>query len=203
MLPFSQTELRILKKLQTPAKVQDFVNAIPFNFERDGVDTIKSPVRTFRENNAHCFEGALLAAYVLSLHGHKPLLMCLKSTDDDFDHVVALFNMNGYWGAVSKTNHAVLRYREPVYKTVRELALSYFHEYFLDSGKKTLRYYTAPLNLNEFEDNWVYADEDLWGIDQEIDASRHFEIVPRKNRRFLRGADQIERDAGKLVEWKK
>lgn len=200
---FTQKEIKKLRNLTTPAKVQDFVNAIPFNFERDGKDTIKSPLRTLRENNAHCFEGALLAAYALSLHGHKPLLMCLKSIDTDFDHVVALFKMNGYWGAISKTNHVVLRYREPVYKTVRELAMSYFHEYFLDDGQKTLRSYTKPLDLNSFSEDWIDSMQDLWGIDEGIDMQRHFEIVPRKNLRFLRGADPIERLAGKIEEWKK
>ena len=127
MSDFTSTEIKYLKTLTTPAKVQDFLNAIPFNFEIDGKDTIKSPLRILRTWNAHCFEGALLGAYVLSLHGNKPMLLHLNSMKNDFDHVVALFKVNGYWGALSKTNHAVLRYREPVYKTVRELAMSYFH----------------------------------------------------------------------------
>jgi hypothetical protein len=192
-----------IRTLQTPAKIQDFLNTIPFNFELDGVDTLKSPLRTLRENNAHCFEGALLAAYLLSLQGYTPLLMYLQSTKKDFDHVIAPFKVNGYWGAISKTNHAVLRYREPVYKTVRELALSYFHEYFLDDGTKTLRYYTEPLDVTVFDDSWIDSEEDLWGIDAELDKMKHFEIVPKKYLKKLRKADQVEREAGKIVEWKK
>lgn len=192
-----------IRTLQTPAKIQDFLNTIPFNFELNGVDTLKSPLRTLRENNAHCFEGALLAAYLLSLQGHTPLLMYLQSTKKDFDHVIAPFKVNGYWGAISKTNHAVLRYREPVYKTIRELALSYFHEYFLDDGTKTLRYYTEPLDVTVFDDSWIDSEEDLWGIDTELDKMKHFEIVPKKYLKKLRKADQVEREAGKIVEWKK
>jgi hypothetical protein len=192
-----------IRTLQTPAKIQDFLNTIPFNFELDGVDTLKSPLRTLRENNAHCFEGALLAAYLLSLQGYTPLLMYLQSTKKDFDHVIAPFKVNGYWGAISKTNHAVLRYREPVYKTIRELALSYFHEYFLDDGTKTLRYYTEPLDVTVFDDSWIDSEEDLWGIDAELDKMKHFEIVPKKYLKKLRKADQVEREAGKIVEWKK
>lgn len=191
-----------MKKLNTPAKVQDFLNSIPFNFEPNG-GTCKSPVYVLRENNAHCLEGAMLGAYLLSLQKHKPLLMCLKATKHDFDHVIAPFWVNGYWGALSKTNHAVLRYREPVYKNIRELAMSYFHEYFLDNGIKTLRYYSEPLNLDIFEDDWMILDGDLWGIDDELDNIKYFEIVPKKNLKSLRKADSIEREAGKIVEWKK
>ncbi len=202
MSDFTSTEIKYLKTLTTPAKVQDFLNAIPFNFEIDGKDTIKSPLRILRTWNAHCFEGALLGAYVLSLHGNKPMLLHLKSMKNDFDHVVALFKVNGYWGALSKTNHAVLRYREPVYKTVRELAMSYFHEYFLDNGVKTLRQYSNPLLLDEFEDGWWCEEEDLWGIDEELDKTKHHDIVPQAYVKKLRKADEIERKIGVITEWK-
>jgi hypothetical protein len=203
MLSFTSKEISLFKKLNTPAKVQDFINAIPINFEHDGKDTIKSPIRILRENKAHCIEGALLAAYILSLHGHKPLLMHLKATKKDQDHVVALFKVGGYWGAISKTNHAVLRYREPVYKTLRELALSYFHEYSTDDGTKTLRSYSAPLNLQTFQDDWMLLADDLWGVDEALDHVRHHEIAPSQNLKKLRRTDPIERAIGKIVEWEK
>ena len=149
MTPFTKKEIATLKKYNTPAKVQDLLNSLKYNFCEKG-DTVKSPANTFRTKNAHCFEGALLGAYTLSLQGHKPLLMCLKATEDDLDHVIAPFKKNGLWGALSKTNHAVLRYRDPVYKNIRELAMSYFHEYFTDNGKKTLRQYSEPLDLAIF-----------------------------------------------------
>ena len=136
---------KILEKLNTPSKIQDFLNGLSFNFEKKG-ETLKSPARVLREKDAHCLEGAILGAHILSLHGFPPLILHLESTREDYDHVIAPFKINGRWGALSKTNHAVLRYREPVYKNIRELVMSYFHEYFLDNGKKTLRKYSRPLN---------------------------------------------------------
>src|SRR3989344_2236389 len=130
---FTKKEEALLQKLNTPAKVQDFLNSLPFNFERRG-ETLSSPLFTLRRGTAHCFEGALLGAYILSLHGFRPALVHLEATNDDYDHVVTLFKVRGLWGALSKTTHAVLRYREPIYKNVRELVMSYFHEYFLDDG---------------------------------------------------------------------
>ena len=135
---FTKKEIALIKKLNTPAKVQDYLNSLKFNFEEGG-ETLKSPIGVLREGNAHCLEGAILGAYILSIHGHKPLILHLETTKDDFDHVIATFRVNSLWGALSKTNHAVLRYREPIYKNIRELVMSYFHEYFLDNGVKTLR----------------------------------------------------------------
>src|SRR5688500_14411633 len=128
--------VKLLKRLRTPAQVQDFLNSLPFNGEKKG-ETHRSVIETFKAGEAHCFEGALVAAAAFQLHGQRPLLLDLKSVRPDFDHVVALFKVDGYWGAVSKTNHAVLRYREPVYRSIRELVMSYFPEYFLyETGKK-------------------------------------------------------------------
>jgi len=190
-----------MKRLNTPSKVQDFLNAIPSNFEHDGKDTVRSPIRVLRDNTAHCIEGAIVGAYILSLHGHKPLVLHLESAKGDLDHVVTLFKIDGLWGALSKTNHAVLRYREPVYKTIRELVMSYFHEYFTDDGVKTLRRYSDPLNLNAFEDDWPVAEMDLWGIDEELDRIKHHDILPKKMIKKLRKADSIERTVGKITEW--
>lgn len=208
MQDFTKQEKVLLKKLNTPAKVQDLLNSLRFNFEKENekeknVGDLKSPLFTFREKRAHCFEGALLGAYILSLHGFAPYLMHLKAAKDDYDHVVAPFKIGNLWGALSKTNHAVLRYREPVYKDIHELALSYFHEYFLDNGKKTLRQYSKLLNLNTFEKNWMLMDGDLWGIDEELDRIKHYDIVPKSYIKKLRNADEMEIAAGKIVEWRK
>ncbi len=192
-----------MKRLNTPAKVQDFLNTIPINFEHDKKDRVKSPLSVLYEGSAHCIEGAILGAYILSLHGHKPLLLHLQTTKNDFDHVVAPFKIGGLWGALSKTNHVVLRYREPVYKTIRELVMSYFHEYFLDDGRKTLRKYSVPLDLNIFEKGWETEENDLWGIDEELDKIKHYDIAPKNTIRNLRRAEKVERDAGKIVEYKK
>jgi len=197
---FTKKELSLLHGLGTPPKIQDFLNKLPFNFEKKG-ETLRSPLLTLRYRSAHCFEGALLGAYVLSRHGRAPLIMYLSATDDDYDHVVALFKERSLWGAISKTNHAVLRYREPIYRTLRELAMSYFHEYFLDNGKKTLRRYSAALNLNRFGERWVTDEQDLWYIDRALDKTRHFQFAPVAAIKGLRRADAIERRAGKIKEW--
>ncbi len=151
MLLYTPREIKVFKSLDSPKKIQDFLAfKIRHNPAKDGVEC-RSPREVLKIGKAHCMEGALLAAAILEFHGYKPFLLDLRSTDDDLDHVVALFKQFGCWGAISKTNHAVLRYREPIYKTIRELSLSYFHEYFLDSGRKTLREYSAPFDLRFFD----------------------------------------------------
>ncbi len=202
MLQFTKKEKEFLKKINTPAKIQDYLNSLQFNFEERG-QTVKSPIRVLREKNAHCLEGAILAAYIFYLHGEKPLIMHLHTTKGDYDHVVALFKRGKLWGAISKTNHAVLRYRDPIYKNIRELSMSYFNEYFLDNGKKTLRSYSEPLNLKVFELGWWEEEKDLWGIDQELEKIKHFSFAPKETIRALRKADEIEIEAGKIVEYKK
>jgi hypothetical protein len=186
---------RVLRKLNTPEKIQDFLNTIPFNFEKRG-ETYRSVEQTLAHGTAHCFEGALVAAAALALQKQKPLLLDLKSSKKDDDHVVALFRRGKYWGAISKTNHAVLRYREPVYRSVRELALSYFHEYFLPNGTKTLQSYSRPFHLQKFGTEWLTSKENLFHLVDALDASPHFRIVPKGLK--LRKADSIEIKAGEL-----
>jgi hypothetical protein len=202
---FTKKEKIILQRLDTPAKVQDFLDGLKFNFEKDAKgnkkETLKSPILTLRQRRAHCFEGALLGAYILSLQGFTPYLMHLKATKGDYDHVVAPFKVGGFWGALSKTNHAVLRYREPIYKNIRELAISYFHEYFLDNGRKTLRQYSVLFNLNNFEKNWAVMGGDLWDIDKKLDKIKHYDLVPKSHLKNLRPADKVEIEAGKIKEY--
>ncbi len=194
-----QEEFRLFKKLSTPEKIQDFLDTLPINFE----DTCRSPLETLRAGVAQCMEGAMLAGAALWYHGKPPLLLDLKTLDHDESHVVALFKHGGYWGAISKTNHAVLRYRDPVFKTTRELALSYFNEYFTHKGEKTLLSFTRPFNLLRYGDSWLTAAEPLDAIVDDIDHAQHIPIVPRKLQRKLRKADSIEISAGKIVEWKR
>ena len=203
MLDLSAHELNILSKLKTPIKIQDFLDSLPMNHEKKG-ETHMSPRRVLQEKKAHCIEGALLAAVALWLHGEPPLLLDLVSVQDDDDHVVALYKRNGYWGAISKTNHATIRFRDPVYKTIRELALSYFHEWFMNTnGVKTLRSYSKPLNMKRFGTKWITEEKDLWWLDKELNALSHFKIAPPKNIRLLRKADRMELKAGRFVEWSK
>lgn len=189
----SKKEALLFKRLNTTRKLQDFLNKLPQNFELDG-ETCMSPLRVIRENTAHCIEGALFAAAVLWYHGKRPLVMHLLTKDHDYDHVVALFREQGYWGAISKTNHAVLRYRDPVYKNPRELALSYFNEYFMDkTGEKTMLGYTMPIDLEKIAGaGWLTAKKDLWGINDKLFHSPHKPIAPRPLMQKLRPADTIE-----------
>ncbi|MCX6751605.1 MAG: hypothetical protein NT161_02445 [Candidatus Nomurabacteria bacterium] len=198
MLKFTQKEKKLMQKLDTPAKVQDFLNNLKFNFEEGG-ETLKSPVMVLRTKNAHCMEGAILGAYILSLHGFLPLLLHLEATKGDYDHVITPFKIKGLWGALSKTNHAVLRYREPIYKNIHELVMSYFHEYFLDNGKKTLRRYSDPLNLNVFGKNWMLEEKDLWKIDKKLDKIKHYNILSKTDIKNLRRADRVEIEAGRIT----
>jgi hypothetical protein len=198
--PFDVPEFRILRALDRPRKVQDFLNRLPVNKERGG-ETCTSPLVTLRRNKAHCMEGALLAALALWMHGHRPLILDLKTSTADVDHLVALFRVDGCWGGITKTNHAVLRYREPIYRNVRELAASYFHEYFTNDGAKTLRRYSEPFDLRTWKGNWTTAEDDLWDLEKAIDRSPHHELISRKQIAGLRKADKIEIRAGKLTDW--
>ena len=201
---FTKEEITLFKKLNTPQKIQDFLNNLQSNFEENG-DTCLSPKMVLKEKKAHCVEGALLAATILRFHGYKPLVMDLESNKHDFDHVIALFKQHDHWGAIGKTNHAVLRYREPIYKTPRELAMSFFHEYFLNkNGKKTLRKFSNPINLKRFDKhNWMSSDKEVWFIPEYLAEVKHNDILTRTQIKSLRPADKIEIEAGKLTDWKK
>ncbi len=205
MQPYSPPEIKLFKSLNSPAKIQDFLETLKANFEAGG-ETCRSPLEVVRHKTAHCMEGAMLAAAILEFHGHKPLVLDLRSIKKpyDDDHVVAVFKQFGCWGAISKSNHAVLRYREPVYKTIRELVLSYFHEYFTHDGKKTLREYSRPLNLNRFNKlNWRTTEKTLFQIPRYLDRIKHHPILSPVQIKNLRKADKLEIAAGKLTEWKK
>ncbi|MFA6039324.1 MAG: hypothetical protein WCV62_01175 [Candidatus Peribacteraceae bacterium] len=198
---FSREELAIIRPCNTPRKIQDFLCTIPHNFEH-GKHTCLSPRQVLRERRAHCVEGAALAAAMLRVAGWRPLVMDLRAVGHDFDHVIALFRIDGCWGAISKTNHGVLRYREAVYRSVRELALSFFHEYFLDNGEKTLRSYSGAIDLSRFDAvGWMAREGEIWDIYAHIDAVRHYPILTRAQIARLRRADPIERRMGKLSDW--
>ncbi len=185
--------------------------------------------RTLQLGAAHCLEGALVAALALWIRGQPPLIMDLKSSNGD-DHIVAPFRQGGRWGAISKTNHATLRFRDPVYETVRELALSYFHEYIhLKTGEKILVSHSEPIDLRKIGSmdaqekaarrserragdmkktakesiaDWISGREELDWLADAVDGSPHCKIYPSKNRKHLRRADAMELKAGNAVEWK-
>lgn len=196
---FTKEETELYKRLDSPKKIQDFLNSLKINFEEEG-DTCMSPRLVLKKGKAHCIEASLLAAVALRFHGEKPLIVDLEANRKDFDHVITVFKRNGYWGAISKTNHAVLKYREPVYKDIRELVMSFFHEYFLDNGKKTLRRYSEPVDLSMFDEKgWMFAEDNLWYIAGHLTKIKHYDILTRRQIFGLRKADKIEIDAGKLV----
>lgn len=198
----TREERRILRALDTPRKVQDFLNAVPINREPEG-DTCLSPRRVLRERRAHCIEGAMLAALALRFHGRPPLIVDLEAVPDDQDHVIAVFRKDGHWGAISKTNHPVLRYREPVYRTLRELVMSYFHEYCpIGSPKKTLRSYSRPVDMARFDRlGWMTREDDVWEVPIALCETRHHPLLTRAQIAGLRAADRIEVEASLREEW--
>ncbi len=197
----TKKENAIFNTLNTPKKIQDFLETLSINFEKDG-DVLKSPREVLRTKNAQCFEGALFAAAALYYHGHKPLLLDLVTSHGDDSHVVALYKIGNKWGALSKTNHAVLRFRDAVYYSPREVAMSYFHEYFLDNGIKTLRSY-AVYDLRKIKNNWIVDEKNLWYVDDALERTKHIEIISQQDAKTLRKADDIEILAGKIVKEKK
>ena len=153
----SPHNLRTLRSLKTPSQIQKFVDAIDYQY----ADTAMSPQRVLRERKGHCLEGAIVAAAALRVNGHPPLLMDLEAVRDD-DHVLAIYRQQGLWGSIAKSNFAGLRFRAPVYRTLRELALSYVDHYYNLRGERTLRAYSGPVNLARLDNkNWMTSDEDV------------------------------------------
>ncbi len=193
----------MFRRLNSPRRIQDFVDTLAINMEID-TKTYMSPRRVLRAGQAHCLEGALLAAAALAYHGERPLLLDFQAAYDDEDHVVALFRQNGHWGAISKTNHPGLRYRDPVHDSVRSLAASYFHEYYLWDGRKSLRHFSRPFDLSRYAPKrWIAAEADLDWLVHALDTSPHAPIIPKGNLRKLRPASAFEIQASAAVEWLK
>lgn len=201
----TKEEEKLFRILNNPKKIQDFLNTLGKKPEAKKEHIVRSPRIVLETRTANCMEGALLACAILQFHGTRPLLLDLKVAENnnkDVDHVVALFEIDGHYGAISRTSHAVLRYREPIYKTLRELVLSYFHEYFTNSdGKKTLRSYSKPFDVQKrFGARWITTEHDIFEIAVALDDSPHLEILTKAMERNLRRADPIEIEAGKLTE---
>jgi hypothetical protein len=194
-------EFAILRRLDTPERIQAFLNAVPINHELDG-ETILSVREVLRQRRAHCIEGALLAACALWVHGKPPLVMHLDCDPCDYPHVIALFRRRGAWGALSKTNGAQLRYRDPIYRTLRELAMSYFHEYFDKRGRKTLRSYSVAFDLRRLDPTlWVTSEKACTETHERLAGLRHYPLITRRQVKLLLKRDPFERKAAKLVEY--
>jgi hypothetical protein len=196
-------EYATLARLTTPERIQAFINAIPANHEPGG-ETVHSVRNVLRYRVAHCIEGALVAACALAIHGEPALVMHLDCAPHDNPHVLALFRRGRHLGALSKSNGAWLRYREPVYRTLRELAMSYFHEFFDSKGHKTLRGYSRALDLRNFDPAlWVTNPESCWRVHDAIASSRHYPLVSAAQARALSRRDAHERRAAMLVQYPK
>ena len=201
-LGLTPAEYRTLARLNTPEKIQQFLLSIPCNFEVGG-ETCLSVREVLAQRRAHCIEGAFVAACALWIQGEPPLLMDLKA-EQDYDHVVALFKRGNCWGAISKTNPPVLRWRDPVYRSLRELAMSYFHEYANRRHSKTLRSYAGPFDLRSIDPcHWVTNGRHCWDIGVKLDEMRHIPLITRRQARMLLTRDQTERRVAAVLQYPK
>ena len=170
---WTKKELNIFSKLNVPIKIQNYLDNIPYDSKTD----TRSPRWVILERTAHCFEGALFAAAALRFLGYHPLIVDLRAVNDD-DHVIAVYKKNNNWGAIAKSNFTTLRFREPVYRSLRELAMSYFDFYFNTLGEKTLREYSKPVDLSRFDSKyWMTNEEDLEYIGDYLDSVTHYRLI--------------------------
>lgn len=199
-LGLTRGELAVLGRLRDPAAIQDFVTRLPINHEPEG-DTCFTVRAVLRERRAHCIEAALLAACALWLNGEPPLLIDFQA-EGDWDHVAALFRRGGCWGSISKSNHVALRHRDPVYRTLRELAISYLHEYHNARGEKSLRTYSRPFDLRRVDPAmWVTGEAGAWEVEARLDATRHYPLLRPGQKRWLRRIDAMEWRSKRIVEY--
>jgi hypothetical protein len=191
---FTPAELRALRGLRTPHGVQRALDAMKYHH----ASTAWSPRRVLHERAAHCLEGAVFAAAALRVLGFPPLLLDLEAVQDT-DHVLAVYQVRGHWGAIAKSNFAGLRYREPVYQSVRELVMSYFEGYINLRGERTLRAYSDPVNLARFDrgrPGWMTTDGDLWWVAEHLVGVRHTRLLSRAMIARLHRVDRRSLDAG-------
>ena len=193
-ISWTKEEKVFLKGFKDPWSIQIFLDSIAYNPAYE----CRSPRWVIRKRSAHCFEGALFAASALDFLGYKPLIVDMKAYNDD-DHVIAVFREEGYWGAVAKSNFTSLRFREPVYRSLRELVMSYFDFFFNIYGEKSLRSYSLPFNLTLFNKrNWATTDDDLEYIGDKIESLYHFPVVSEKMIKKLNIASDSMLKAGML-----
>ena len=183
---FTRSELRRLRALKTPAGVQRSLDDLPYNLSF----TARSPQKVLRDRTASCLEGGIFAAAALRVLGFPPLIFDLEA-EQDTDHVIAIFKLRGHWGAVAKSNFTGCRYREPVYRSLRELAMSYFNIYFNLRGERTLRRYSRPVNLARFDrQNWMTTAEPIWFIAEHLCEIPHIPLLTRAMEKRLTRVDQ-------------
>ncbi len=202
-LGLTRRQFAALERLDTAPKVQAFVNRIPANHELGG-ETLLSAREVLRQRRAHCLEGAFVAAIALWVHGRPPLIVHLDCDLSDYPHCIAVYRKGRYWGAISKTNGAVLRYRDPIYRSLRELALSYFHEYCDRKGRHTLRSYSVAYDMRRVDtDQWVTPKEACWDVHDTLLGLRHYPLVTRRQIPALSRRDPFESRVAKFVQYPK
>lgn len=195
MYGLTRAETAQLRRLSTPEKVQAYLDGLTYNLEKDG-ETLRSPRRVMRDRTAHCAEAAFLAAAAFRLNGRPPLVVDLEAVRDD-DHVLAVYRDAGLWGAVALSKFAGLRFRAPVYRTLRELVMSYFDDYYNWDGERTLRAHSRPVSLARFDRNgWMTAEEDLWPITDHLARIPHAPLLPSGVARRLPMVDKRSYEAG-------
>jgi hypothetical protein len=173
---FTPAERAVFRRLSSPEKIQRYLDDLRYDKEEEG-PRCRSPRLVMRDRTAHCMSGALMGAAALRMVGHPPLLLDLEAVRDD-DHVLAIFRQHGHWGAVAKSNYSGLRFREPVYRTLRELAMSYFEHYYNLRREKTLRNYSRPVNLERFDAiGWMTSEEDVWAIPEYLTTIPHTPLL--------------------------
>jgi hypothetical protein len=191
----NESERQVLNQLTSPIKIQKFLDDLTYSAD----PFYRCPLRVFRDCLAHCFDGALFAAATLRRLGYPPLILDMIPNDRDDDHLLALYKYERYWGAVAKSNFVGLRFREPVYRNLRELAISYFEQYYNVAGEKTLRGYTVPLNLKTFDKwNWMTVDDHLERIAERLDTIRRIPLLTSSMIDNLSKIDDRSHKAGLL-----
>jgi hypothetical protein len=190
--PWTRREVAVLDRLSDPVRIQAFLDRIPYSAD----PVYRCPRSVLRDRKAHCFDGALFAAAALRRLGHPPLLVDMRAVRDD-DHIIALFTRHGRIGAVAKSNFVGLRYREPLFRSVRELMLSYFEDFYNVEREKTLRQYSVPLDLSRFDAlDWETSNEGLDVIAAKLDTIRHFPLLTTTQAASLAPVDRRLFDAG-------
>lgn len=186
-------ERSLISGLTLPVRIQEFLDSIPYSAD----EFYRCPLRVLRDRTAHCFDGAVFAAAVLRRIGYPPLILDLFSNGRDDEHLLALFKVGGRWGAVAKSNFVGLRYREPVYRNLRELTMSYFEQYYNLEREKTLRGYTGPLNLGRFDRlKWMVRDEAMEAIAERTDQTRRVSLIDAEMEARLSPVDERSYQAG-------
>jgi len=169
----SRKDSKLISRLRSPFEIQVFLDSIPYSED----SSYKCPLSVLRRREAHCFDGALFAAAALRRLGYRPLIVYMLAVRDD-DHLLAVYRRGKFWGAVAKSNFVGLRFREPVYRTIRELVMSYFEVFWNLNREKSLRAYTSPLNLARFDaQDWMIQDGPLELISDHLDYVRTIRLL--------------------------